>query len=206
MKAAAPQGIRIEFRGQRPRVAEGAYVAPNAVLRGDVRIGPGTAVLFGAAITAEGGAVEIGADCVVMENAVIRGTPHHPTRLGDRVLVGPHAHLTGCQVAEDCFLATGSTVFNGARLEAGVEVRINGVVHVNTRLAAGATVPIGWVAVGDPGRAYPPGEHEEIWRVQKALDFPGTVFGADRSVPRGERTRSYARALLRHLEDLQVNG
>ncbi|HSR69828.1 MAG TPA: gamma carbonic anhydrase family protein [Acidobacteriota bacterium] len=194
----------LEFRGKRPRIAESAYVAPNAVLRGDVVIGEGTAVLFGAVISAEGGRVEIGADCVVMEQAVLRGTPRHPLFLGDRCLAGPHSHLTGCRIESDCFLATGAAVFNGARLGRGSEVRINGVVHVNSRLEEDSTVPIGWVAVGDPARILPPGKHEEIWQIQKTLDFPGTVFRSSRQVSKGRRTKSYAQALQRLREDKVV--
>jgi carbonic anhydrase/acetyltransferase-like protein (isoleucine patch superfamily) len=109
-------------------------------------------VLFGAVVTAEDGVVEIGARCVVMENALVRGRDAHPTALGDDVLVGPHAHVNGSQVGDGCFLATGTSVFPGARLGRGVEVRINGIVHVNTALEDGAMVPIGWVAVGNPAR------------------------------------------------------
>lgn len=193
--------VIIEHGGKRPKIAQSAYVAPTAVVRGDVRIGSGTAVLFGAVVTAEGGAVEIGSDCVIMENAVVRGTPRNPVSIGNRVLVGPRAHLSGCQVQDDSFLATGATVFNGAIIEESVEVRVNGVVHVNTRLSAGSVVPIGWVAVGDPGEAYPPSEHDRIWEIQRGLDFPGTVWGVDRSVPKGERTKRYAKALARQRAD-----
>lgn len=196
----------VQFGDSRPTVSTDAYVAPTAVIRGDVTIGAGTAILFGAVITAEGGPVRVGEESVVMENAVLRGAPRHPLDLGDRCLVGPHSHLTGCQVEDDCFIATGSAVFNGARLEAGTEVRIGGVVHVNTRLPPSSIVPIGWVAVGDPAEILPPGDHERIWAIQKTLDFPGTVFQTDRAVPKGERTRSYARALQRQREDRIVGG
>ncbi|HSR52378.1 MAG TPA: gamma carbonic anhydrase family protein [Acidobacteriota bacterium] len=191
----------LKFRGKQPQIAESAYVAPNAVVRGDVLIGEGTAVLFGAVISAEGGRVEIGADCVIMEQAVLRGTPRHPMKLGDRCLAGPHSHLTGCQIESDCFVATGAAVFNGARLGEGSEVRINGVVHVNSRLPADATVPIGWVAVGDPAEIVPASQHEKVWAIQKTLDFPGTVFRTSRDVPKGERTKQYAKALQRLKED-----
>lgn len=198
--------MQVEYEGRAPDIAESCYVAPTAVIRGDVVIHEGAAVLFGAVITAEGGRVEIGRDCVVMEQTVLRGTPRHPLVLGDRTLVGPRCHLTGCEVEPDSFIATGATIFNGARLGAGSEVRINGVVHVNSRLLPGAVVPIAWVAVGDPAEVLPPGDHEAIWEIQKTLDFPGTVFGSSRETPKGERTRGYARALQRQKKDRIVGG
>jgi carbonic anhydrase/acetyltransferase-like protein (isoleucine patch superfamily) len=154
---------------------------------------------------AEGGPVEIGAHCIIMENAVIRGTPRHPTRLGDHVLVGPRAYLTGCTVEDSVFLATGTTIFNGARIGPRAEVRINGVVHLKTTLPPDALVPIGWIAIGTPAEILPPQDHERIWAIQEPLDFPRTVFGLERA-PAGETimpelTHRYARALGRHEED-----
>ncbi len=195
----------IEHRGKRPRVHESAYVAPTATLSGDVVVGPDCRVMFGAVLTADGGPVEIGAQCIIMENAVIRGTPKHPARLGDHVLVGPRAYLTGCTIADDVFLATGATVFNGTEIGARAEVRINGTVHLMSRLPPDTTVPIGWVAVGDPAEIRPPNEHDEIWAIQETLDFPGVVFGLARAAPgeslMPEMTRRYARALARHKDD-----
>ncbi len=129
-------------------------------------------------------------------------------RIGNHVLVGPRAYLSGCSVEECVFLAAGATVFNGAHLGARAEVRINGVVHIRTRVAPDAVVPIGWVAVGDPAEILPPGEHDRIWAIQEPLDFPGTVFGLQR-VPRGESlmpalTRRYARALGTHAGDHEL--
>ena len=69
----------IEHRGKRPKVDSSAYVAPNATLCGDVTIGADSRILFGVVIVAAGGPVQIGSHCIVMENAVIRGTVRHPT-------------------------------------------------------------------------------------------------------------------------------
>lgn len=149
--------VLIEYDGNSPSLADDVYVAPTAVVSGDVRIGRGCRVLFGAVITADGGRVELGEDCIVMENAVVRGRPDHQTRLGNHVLVGPHSHINGAAIEDDVFIATGVSVFPGARIETRSEVRINGVVHVNTRLEADTTVPIGWVCVGDPATLFPPG-------------------------------------------------
>ena len=200
----------IEHLGKRPQVDPTAYVAPNAVVCGDVTIGPHSRVLFGAVLTAEGGPLQLGAHCIVMENAVIRSTRRHPVSVGSHCLVGPRAYLTGCTVANHVFLATGATVFNGATIGEGAEVRINGVVHVRTTLPAQATVPIGWVAVGDPAEIRSPDKHDEIWETQRLLNFLGEVFGLE---PPGEGetimpelTRRYGRALATHFDDKAISN
>jgi carbonic anhydrase/acetyltransferase-like protein (isoleucine patch superfamily) len=197
----------LEHNGERPKVHPTAYIAPNATLCGDVTVSKDSRVMFGAVLTAEGGPVRIGDTCMVMENALIRGTKRHPTNIGDNCVVGPRTHLVGCQVGDNAFLATGSTIFNGAYVGEGAEVRVNGTVHLRTALPAEAVVPIGWVAVGEPAEVLAPGEHERIWELQEPLDFPGTVFGVERG-PAGtmmpELTRRYAAALGAHLEDAEL--
>jgi carbonic anhydrase/acetyltransferase-like protein (isoleucine patch superfamily) len=191
--------------GKRPRIDASSRVAPNAVICGDVTIGPNCSIGFGAVLTAESGSITIGANCVIMDTAVIRGVRGNPVRLGDNVLVGPRAYLTGCEVAENAFLATGATVFNGARVGPRVEVRINGIVHLRTVLPTDAVVPLGWIAVGEPAEILPPSEHERIWAIQKELDFPNYVFGVERAQP-GQSIHPvvmprYAKRLRSHIED-----
>ncbi|WP_051324538.1 gamma carbonic anhydrase family protein [Candidatus Solirubrobacter pratensis] len=193
--------MEIEHRGSVPEVHPSAYVAPNAVLCGDVRVGEDARVLFGAVVSAEDGRVEIGARCVVMELALVRARAAHPVVLGDDVLIGPHAHINGCTIGEGSFIATGASLFLGARLGNRVEVRINGVVHVKTALEDGATVPIGWVAVGDPAQILPPDRHDDIWAVQERLDFPGTVYGLPRDASARERMERQAAWFGAHKED-----
>jgi carbonic anhydrase/acetyltransferase-like protein (isoleucine patch superfamily) len=170
----------IEHRGRKPVVPESAYVAPSAVLCGAVVLGERARVLHGAVLTAEDGDVRTGEDVVVMENALIRGRANHPTTLGDAVLIGPHAHINGATVEDEVFAATGVSMFPGAVAGAGAELRINSVLHVNSRLAPRTVVPIGWIAVGDPARLFSPDQHDELWRAQRELDFPGTVYGVER--------------------------
>jgi carbonic anhydrase/acetyltransferase-like protein (isoleucine patch superfamily) len=194
--------------GKSPTVHPDAYVAPTAVLCGDVRIGPGCTVGFGAVLSAEDGAIELLEHVVVMETAVIKASRHAPVRIGRNVLIGPGAYLSGCTIEDEVFLATGCSVFNQAVVGRGAEVRINGVVHLRTRVPPDATVPIGWVAVGDPAQILPPDAHEAIWAVQQPLNFPKTVFGIDRPPP-GENimarmVQRYAKALRRHKADVEV--
>jgi carbonic anhydrase/acetyltransferase-like protein (isoleucine patch superfamily) len=197
--------VLLEHRGKQPSVDPSAYVAPTAVLCGDVRVGPDSRILFGAVVTAEDGSVEIGARCVIMENALVRAREAHPVRLGDDVLVGPHAHVNGSVVGDGSFLATGCALFPGSRLGRNVEVRINGVVHVNSVLGDEAMVPIGWVALGNPARPIAPWDHDEIWRIQEALDFPRTVYGLPRGASARERMEKQSEWFAAHRDDRVIS-
>jgi len=171
----------IRHASKQPTVDPAAWIAPDATLCGDVRIGAGSRIMHGARVIAEaGGRIEIGCDCVVLENAVVRATARYDCFIGDFSLIGPHAHVVGARLAGRVFIATGASVFHGAQLAENVEVRINGVVHIATTLEAGATVPIGWIAVGTPARLLSPERHDEIWAVQRPLNFPRWVYDVDR--------------------------
>jgi carbonic anhydrase/acetyltransferase-like protein (isoleucine patch superfamily) len=173
--------MKFQIGDGRPRVDASAVVAPTAVLSGDVTIERDVVVSFGAVILGDDGPVVIGPGTIVRENAVLRAASGHPLRIGANVLVGAQSALYGCTVDDEVFLATGVTVFHGARVGSRAEVRIRGVVHVNSAVPPGAVVPIGWVAVGNPVKMFPPAAHEEIWALQRSLDFPGTVYGVERS-------------------------
>ena len=169
--------------GRTPLVDPAAWVAPDATVVGDVEIGAGSRVMHGARIVASDGPIRIGRMVIVMENAVLRSTGGHGCLVGNHCLIGPNTHVVGATVGEEVFVATGAALFHGCWIGKGAEVRINAVVHIRTRLDPGATVPIGWVAVGDPARILPPDAHEQIWAAQAPLHFPLTVYGLDRTTP-----------------------
>ncbi|MFC7733324.1 gamma carbonic anhydrase family protein [Actinomadura keratinilytica] len=146
----------LEHRGRRPSVHESAYIAPTAVLCGAVVVGEGARILHGAVLTAEDGEVRVGENVVVMENALVRGRGEHPAVVGDSVLIGPHAHVNGATIEDEVFVATGASVFPGAVAGTRSELRINSVLHVNSRLAPDTVVPIGWIAAGDPAQLFSP--------------------------------------------------
>jgi len=199
--------MQVEHLGRRPHVDNTAFVAPNAILSGPVTVGPNARVLYGAVLTAEGGAeLIVGPECVIMEHSVLRAAGRFALRLGEQVLVGPHAYLTGCTVGARSFIATGAMVFNGASLGEATVVALGGKVHIDTDLPPGARVPIGYIAFGRPARIYPPEQapivHEELNRV----NFMRYVFGVDpegkdRAGIMNEALRKYAHALGAHRGD-----
>jgi len=118
------------------------------------------------------------------------------------VLIGPHTALFGCTIEDEVFLATGTRVFHLAVVRKGAEVRVNAVVHLKTVVPEGVTIPIGWIAVGDPARILAPDQHDAIWATQKPLDFPATAYGLargpDGSVDMRELTRRLSESARRH--------
>lgn len=164
-----------------PSIDNSSYIAPNATICGDVTIGKNVRVMFGAQIIAENSPVFIGNNCIILENAVIRGTDTHPVKIGNNCLIGPNSHLAGCQIEDNVFIATGVSVFHAAVIKKGAEIRINGVVHTKTVVPENETIPINWIAVGNPMQLFSPDKHYEIWKVQKQLNFPEVVYGLKRT-------------------------
>lgn len=196
----------IEHRGVRPSVDPSAYVAPTAVVSGAVVVGAGVRILHGAVVTAEDGEIRIGQNTVIMENALVRGRSGHPAVIGASVMIGPHAHVNGATVADGAFIATGASLFPGSSVGAGAEVRINGVVQVNSKLVPGTVVPIGWVAVGDPVSILPPAQHDDIWNIQRTLDFSGTVYGVPRETSMTQLMEAQSAYYGEHRDDTVIDG
>jgi carbonic anhydrase/acetyltransferase-like protein (isoleucine patch superfamily) len=203
--------VTIRHLGFAPSVHPEAYVATTAVLSGQVSVGAGSCIMHGAVLAAEGGPVQVGAGSVIMENAVLRGTLRHPLLIGDRVLAGPHAQMTGCTIADEVFIAAGAIVCNGAHLGRAAAVAAGAVVHLGAIVAPLARIPLGWVAVGDPAHAYPPGEAEAIQAglAEAGWSFFPFVFGVDDAGGRRDQLRAalarYTAAMARqHRQDQAV--
>jgi carbonic anhydrase/acetyltransferase-like protein (isoleucine patch superfamily) len=185
----------IRHRGRQPSVDPTAWVAPNATLVGDVRIGPRVRVMYGAVLDAEGSHIEVGEASVVCENAVLRASnatgTQQPVVLGDHVFVGPHATLLGCAIGRCAYLATGASVLQTATLGAGAVVAVGGIVHAGTAVPDEFFVGPHALAVGDPVRVLAPGD-PDVAEAIKGVGFAGIAFGIDAQwtdrIARYERT------------------
>ncbi len=171
----------IKHQNKTPRISKEAYVAPNATLCGDVTIGKNSRIMFGAQIIAESNPITIGENCIVLQNAVIRAPQAGNVNIGNNCLIGPNAHLASCTIGNDVFIATGASIFHGAKVMDGAEIRINGIVHLKTIIPKNEILPIGWIAVGNPMQMFPPKDHEQIWEIQRELNFPKLVYGIEPS-------------------------
>ncbi len=156
-------------------------MAPNATLVGDVRVGPGARVMYGAVLDAEGSTVDIGESVIVAEHAVLRATAvsdvDAQVLVGDHVFVGPHATVLGARIGRCAYLAAGVTVLHGARLGAGASVAVGALVHARTVLPDEFFVPPHTTAVGDPVEVLTPDRITEVSEAIRDVGFAAAAFG-----------------------------
>lgn len=124
----------IELNGVRPQVAEDAYIAPTAVLIGDVTVKAGANIWFGAVLRGDTGAIVIGERTSVQDNVVIHVNEQEDTILGDDVLIGHGAVLEGCTIGDGALIGMGAIVLSGARIGRQSLVAAGALVRENNRI------------------------------------------------------------------------
>ena len=136
--------MEFEFRGHRPKVHADAYIAPTAVLIGEVEVAAGASVWFGAVIRADESAIRVAEGANIQDNAVIHCAKDLPTVIGRDATVGHSAQLEGCIVEERALVGMGATMLQRSRLGAGSMLAAGAV------LGEGKEVPPGHLAAGVP--------------------------------------------------------
>ncbi len=136
----------IEYHGKTPRVAASAFVAPTAVLVGDVVVGDEASIWFGVVVRADYGTVRIGARSAIEDNAVIHATNERTTAIGCDVVIGHGTVLDDCTIEDGALVGSNAVVLNGAIVGAHSLVAAGSVVMVNDR------IPAQVVAAGSPAK------------------------------------------------------
>ena len=131
---------------QQPEIHPDAFIADTARIFGDVTIGSGASVWYGASIRAEEAPVTIGSGSNVQDNAVIHTDSGFPVHLGTDVTVGHAAVVHGAIVEDGALIGMGALLLNGAVVERGA------LVAAGTVVPPGASIPAGMLAVGSPMR------------------------------------------------------
>lgn len=135
----------IELDGIRPTVGEDVYLAPTAVLIGNVHVGDRSSVWFGTVLRGDISRIEIGPRCSIQDTAVIHCAIELPTIIGEAVTIGHGALLEGCVIEDHAVVGMGAVVLQHARVGRGAVVGAGGVVPERAEVAAGvlaAGVPV----------------------------------------------------------------
>jgi carbonic anhydrase/acetyltransferase-like protein (isoleucine patch superfamily) len=135
-----------------PEIHPEAFVHPDAVVIGQVVIGPQSSVWPGAVLRGDDGRIVVGARTSVQDGCVIHTTPRHPTVIGDDCVIGHLAHLEGCTIEDRSQVSTGAVVLHRAVVRSGAIVAANAVVLNDTEVPSGA-LAVGTPAVIKPDRA-----------------------------------------------------
>ncbi len=111
-----------------PQIDPTAYVHPDAVVIGRVILGPDSSVWPGAVLRGDCSSIVIGAGTNIQDGTVVHTSERHPTRIGDRCIVGHLAHLEGCVVEDGALIGSQSVVLNGSVVGAGALVGASALV------------------------------------------------------------------------------
>jgi len=162
--ASEARGPLYRFEGKTPRVDPDAWIAPTAVVIGDVTIGPRSGIWFGCVVRGDTNFIRIGAGTNIQDGTIIHvNHGNFPTIIGDNVTVGHASIVHACTLKDGAFVGMGSTVLDGAVIEAGGMLAAGGLLTNNKVIGPNEL----WG--GSPAK---------LWRVMSAEERQGFDFNA----------------------------
>ena len=135
-----------ELDGLAPRIAEGAWCAPDAQLIGHVVLEDEASVWFGAVLRGDGEEIRIGRGSNVQDLCCLHTDPGFPLHVGPDCTIGHRAILHGCRIGEGALVGMGATILNGAVIGPGA------LIGAGALIPEGKVIPAGALVMGAPGR------------------------------------------------------
>ncbi len=136
----------IDLPDASPRMHDLAWVAPGAVLIGDVELDEQASVWYGSVVRGDGDRISIGPRTNLQDGTIVHSDPGRPVRIGRGVTIGHRAVLHGCTIEDDCLIGMGAIVLNNASIGTG------SVIGAGALITEGMEVPPGSLVLGAPGR------------------------------------------------------
>lgn len=137
----------LPYKGIMPKIADDAFIAPNAVIIGDVEIGSQSNVWFNCVIRGDVNTIRIGERTNIQDGTVIHVTRKTgPTKIGSGVTIGHMALLHACTLEDGCFIGMQSTVMDGAVVKSGAMVAAGAIITPNKK------IPSGQIWAGNPAK------------------------------------------------------
>jgi carbonic anhydrase/acetyltransferase-like protein (isoleucine patch superfamily) len=168
----------LEFAGKNPVIGANVFIAPTAVVIGDVALGDNCSVWFNTVIRGDLAPITIGADTNIQDNATLHADPGIPLTIGAGVTVGHNAVIHGCTIEDDVLIGMQAVVMNGAVICAASIVAAGAVVMEGRRigprqLAAGMPAQVKRELAADTGAliAMAADHYKELARVYNASNF-----------------------------------
>lgn len=126
-------------RGKSPEIPEDCFVAPNATIIGEVKMGNACSVWFNAVIRGDVHSIEMGNKVNVQDGAIIHCTyQKHPTKIGNNVSIGHNAIVHGCTIHDNVLIGMGAIVMDNCVVESNSIIAAGAVVTQNTKVESGS--------------------------------------------------------------------
>ena len=137
----------LPVQGQTPHIPDSCFLAPTATVVGDVQMGEECSVWFNAVVRGDVHFIRLGHRVNVQDNAVIHCTyQKFPTTIGDNVSIGHNAIVHGCTLHDNVLVGMGSIIMDGCVVES------NSIIAAGAVLTAGTHVPAGSIFAGIPAK------------------------------------------------------
>jgi len=136
----------LTFKGKTPRIGRGVFLAPNATLIGDVEIGDGASVWFGAVLRGDEAGIRIGSRTSVQDNVVIHVYEGHDTIVEEDVTIGHGAILEACKIGRGALIGMNAVVLNRA------QIGERALIAAGTVVLEDQTIPPDVLAAGAPAK------------------------------------------------------
>ncbi len=120
--------MQIPYKGKYPVLATDVFVAPTAVIIGDVEIAEGANIWYGTVLRGDLAPIRIGANTNIQDNCTIHTDVNKPAIIGLNVTVGHNAVVHGCTIEDRCLIGMNAVVLSGAHIKSGCVVGAGAVV------------------------------------------------------------------------------
>lgn len=155
------------FRGHTPKIPASCFIEPSAQIIGDVELGEECSVWFNSVVRGDVNPIRMGARTNIQDLTMVHVmSQKFGTTIGDDVTVGHHVVLHGCKVGSRVLVGMGAILMDG------VEVGDDCIIAAGALLSPGTKIPSGSLAVGSPAKVRRPLTPEEVaWLAQSARNY-----------------------------------
>lgn len=155
----------VTVRGFTPQISKDVFLAPEAVLIGDIQIAEGSSVWYFVTIRGDVMPIRIGREVNIQDNSVIHGTYGKcGTTIGDRTTIGHQVTLHGCEIGQECLIGMGSVIMDKA------VIGQRSIVGAGSLVTEGTIIPPGSLAMGRPAKVIRLLNEKEIESLQHSAD------------------------------------
>jgi len=150
-----------ELKGKKPEINKEAFVAETASVMGNVKLGEGSSIWYGAVARGDIAPITIGKFTNIQDNATIHIENSNPTVIGDYTVVGHNAIVHGCTIGNNCLIGMGSIILNGAK------IGDNCIIAAGSLVTERSVIPPNSMVMGSPGKVTREVSDEEIEKIKK---------------------------------------